>query len=88
MVIARSPDRPVLAILADQVAVPLRFVGVDGLDFVLVVGFGKVIFKIPKVECPLVPRLSRSDLSISLLTSNDRMINDDESRTDVNRAVA
>ena len=48
LVVARRPDRPVLAILADQVAVRLRLVGVDGLDFVLVVGFGEVVFKIPR----------------------------------------
>ena len=35
--------------MADQVAVLLRFIGVDGLDFVLMVGFGEVVFEIPKV---------------------------------------
>ena len=50
LVVAGNPNRRAFAILTDQVAVRWRLVGVDGLNFVLFVGFGEVVFKIPSVR--------------------------------------
>jgi hypothetical protein len=48
VIVAGQPEGWPFAILADEVAVLLRFVGVDGLDFVGGVGFGEVVVDVPK----------------------------------------
>jgi hypothetical protein len=51
VVVARQPDRRAFAVLAEQIAVELRLVGVHGPKCILIVGFGEVVLEIPNVLC-------------------------------------